>query len=97
MATDRFKISARRVEWREEFEGYHRKDGLIVKTDDDLLSATRIGVMQICSAKPVGLGARGSRGASGNYRGWAGEDRLDRQIARAIDDWDIFTGRSYGE
>ena len=38
--------------WEQEFRSYHRKDGLIVKSHDDLMSATRIGVMQIRSAKP---------------------------------------------
>ena len=35
---------------------YHYKNGLIVKVNDDLLSATRIGVMDIRHAKPVPLG-----------------------------------------
>lgn len=43
--------------WFNEFRGYHRKNGLIVKINDDLLSATRQGVMDIRYAKPVPLGA----------------------------------------
>lgn len=57
MRSDRFKVAAGCIEWQEEFLGYHRKDGLIVKTNDDLLSATRIGIMQLRSAKTVPLGS----------------------------------------
>lgn len=42
--------------WFEEFSSYHRKNGLIVKLNDDLMSATRIGVMDIRHAKSVPLG-----------------------------------------
>lgn len=45
MATGRFKVAAHLAEWFEEFRTYHRKDGLIVKLNDDILSATRIAVM----------------------------------------------------
>lgn len=33
MRSDRFKVAAGCIEWQEEFAGYHRKDGLIVKTN----------------------------------------------------------------
>jgi len=56
MRSDRFKVAAGCQEWQEEFLGYHRKDGLIVKTNDDLLSATRVGIMQLRSAKAIVLG-----------------------------------------
>ncbi len=42
--------------WFEEFSSYHRKNGLIVKLNDDLMSATRIGVIDIRYAKAVPLG-----------------------------------------
>jgi hypothetical protein len=47
--------------------------------NDDLMSATRIGVMQIRSAKVVSLG--------GDGRGWAGGgSKRDRgQIAQGVD------------
>ena len=45
MQTDRFKVFASLNDWFEEFRMYHRKDGKIVKERDDLMSATRIGVM----------------------------------------------------
>ena len=57
MRSDRFKVAAGCQEWSEEFLGYHRKDGLIVKTNDDLLSASRIGIMQLRSAKAIVLGS----------------------------------------
>lgn len=41
MQTGRFKVFKHLTDWFEEFRMYHRKDGKIVKLDDDLLSATR--------------------------------------------------------
>jgi hypothetical protein len=65
MPSDRFKVAAGCIEWQKEFLGYHRKDGLIVKTNDDLLSVTRIGIMQLRSAKPVVLGSTRRNVSSG--------------------------------
>jgi phage terminase large subunit-like protein len=45
MQTDRFKVFSHLSEWFEEFNLYHRKDGLIVKEGEDLLSATRYALM----------------------------------------------------
>jgi hypothetical protein len=45
MQTGRLKVFSNLNEWLEEFRLYHRKDGLIVKLADDILSATRIAVM----------------------------------------------------
>lgn len=56
MTTGRFKVASHLADWFEEFRGYHRKDGLIVKERDDLMSATRIGVMMLRHAKQVNLG-----------------------------------------
>jgi hypothetical protein len=47
MQTDRFKVFADQEQWFEEFRMYHRLDGKIVKERDDLMSATRIGVMML--------------------------------------------------
>lgn len=58
MSSGRFKVAANLVEWQDEYQSYHRKDGLIVKENDDLLSATRIGVMAIRHAKPGSLGSK---------------------------------------
>jgi hypothetical protein len=38
-------------EWFEEFRLFHRKDGIIVKLNDDLLSATRYAMMMRRKAK----------------------------------------------
>lgn len=78
----RLKVAPNLHLWREEFEMYHRKDGLIVKENDDLMSATRIGVMQIRSAKPP----------LGTYRGAVIGDSRQEAQRRAKDRWDIFTG-----
>lgn len=45
MQTGRFKVFRHLSDWFEEFRMYHRKDGKIVKLDDDLLSATRYAYM----------------------------------------------------
>ena len=41
MQSGRFKVFSHLNDWFEEFRMYHRKDGKIVKLDDDLMSATR--------------------------------------------------------
>lgn len=58
MRSERFKVAEGCTEWYEEFHSYYREKGLIVKKDDDLMSATRIGAMQIRSSKAVALGSR---------------------------------------
>ena len=45
MQTGRFKVFAGLDGWLQEFRLYHRKDGRVVKERDDLLSATRYGLM----------------------------------------------------
>lgn len=47
MQTGRLKVFATCGTWFEEFRLYHRVDGLIVKERDDLMSASRIGVMML--------------------------------------------------
>jgi hypothetical protein len=44
-------VFAHLAEWFEEFRLYHRKDGKIVKEADDLISATRYGVMTLRHAQ----------------------------------------------
>lgn len=51
MQTGRLKVFAHLNDWFEEFRMYHRKDGLIVKKTDDLMSATRYGMMMRRSAR----------------------------------------------
>ncbi len=45
MQTGRFKVFGTLSGWFAEKRGYHRKQGIIVKERDDLLSATRVAVM----------------------------------------------------
>jgi phage terminase large subunit-like protein len=58
MQTGRFKVFAHLRDWFEEFNLYHRKDGLIVKEGDDLMAATRYAVMMRRFAKVKGVPAR---------------------------------------
>jgi phage terminase large subunit-like protein len=53
LATGRLRVAAHLAEWFDEYQGYHRKDGIVVKIDDDLLSATRVACMDIRFAKPM--------------------------------------------
>ena len=51
MQTMRLKVFSHLEEWFEEFRLFHRKDGIIVKLNDDLLSATRYAMMMRRKAK----------------------------------------------
>lgn len=51
MQTGRLKVAAHLNDWWEEFRLYHRKDGLIVKEGDDLMAATRYGLMMLRYAR----------------------------------------------
>ncbi len=47
------KVFAHLGDWFEVFRLYHRKDGKVVKKADDLMSATRYGIMCLRFAKMV--------------------------------------------
>ena len=47
MQTSQLKIFKSCVQWFEEFNAYHRKDGKVVKEMEDLMSATRYGLMML--------------------------------------------------
>lgn len=47
MQTGRLKVFDHLNDWFEEFRLYHRKEGLIVKLNDDILSATRYALMML--------------------------------------------------
>lgn len=47
MQTGRFRVFSHLRKWFEEFNLYHRKDGIIVKLNDDLISASRYGMMML--------------------------------------------------
>jgi phage terminase large subunit-like protein len=56
MADGRFRVKAHCVDWFEEYRGYYRKDGQLVKVRDDLLSATRIALMMKRFGRPGPIG-----------------------------------------
>lgn len=58
MLTGRLKVFEHLNDWFEEFRLYHRKDGKVVKLEDDLMSATRYGVMSLRFARMPGLPQR---------------------------------------
>lgn len=51
MRTDRLKVFKTCALWFEEFRTYHRAEGKIVKERDDLMAATRYGVMMLRHAR----------------------------------------------
>lgn len=52
MQTQKLKVFETLLDWFEEFRLYHRKDGKVVKEFDDLMSATRYGIMMLRAAQP---------------------------------------------
>jgi hypothetical protein len=74
MQTGRFKVFDTLNDWFEEFRLYHRKEGRVVKLKDDLMSATRYGVMMLRKAEvdpAVWSAAKRPQGPSdplGDYR-----------------------------
>ena len=84
MRTGRLKVAVHLSDWWNEFRNYHRKDGLIVKMNDDLMSATRIAVMARRHSKPGALGSRARRNDNGREN--------TPEAIRARNDFDIFTG-----
>ena len=61
--TGRFKVASHLSEWFSEFRLYHRKDGLIVAAEDDLMSATEKFIMAKRFARPLPLGSKVARRA----------------------------------
>lgn len=62
MQTGRFKVFDHLHDWFEEFSIYHRKDGKLVKEYDDLMSATRYGLVMLRFAE-----CRGGRKGKGAF------------------------------
>lgn len=50
MRTGRWKVAEHLADWWEEYRLYHRKDGKLVKLRDDLMSASRYGLMMLRAA-----------------------------------------------
>lgn len=63
MQTGRFKVFAHLEDWFSEFRIMHRKDGLVVKDKEDLISATRYGMMmlRVATTEPRPEGPRARR------------------------------------
>jgi hypothetical protein len=53
MREGRLKVFRSCQMWFGEYRQYHRKDGMIVKDKDDLLSATRYGIMMLRYGVPL--------------------------------------------
>mgnify|MGYP002084519944 CR=1 FL=1 len=73
MNTGRLKVARHLNDWFEEFRLYHRKKGLVVKERDDLMAATRYGVMMLRHAivKPKpSSGPYGERSGGGSGSFW---------------------------
>lgn len=51
MQTGRWRVFSTCGAWKEEYELYYRKDGLIVKKGDDIMSASRVATMMLRFAK----------------------------------------------
>jgi hypothetical protein len=82
-ATGRLKVASHLTDVLDEYIGYHRISGLIHKVDDDLLSAIRVGLMDLRFAKP--LTGPGSISAG---------RMQEQQVARNID-FDVFSGQPF--
>ena len=54
MQTKRLRVFKHLLDWFSEFLLYHRKDGKVVKLEDDLMSATRYGLMMLRFAQVPG-------------------------------------------
>jgi hypothetical protein len=52
METGRLKVFRHLADWFDEFRLYHRKDGRVVKERDDLMSASRYGIMSLRFGRP---------------------------------------------
>ncbi len=73
MQTARFKVFANLLDWFEEFRLYHRKEGLIVKLGDDLMSASRYALMMRRFAVRQNQPAKGHQSlGTSNPAGWMG-------------------------
>ena len=77
--TGRLKFAGHLSECLEERRYYHRKEGIIVKMRDDILSAVRIFLMMKRFAKVTHLG---------------GENTARSRMPLPPQDWDVFTGGS---
>lgn len=64
MMSEKFKVAAHLKDWFEEYRNYYRKNGLLVKIRDDLMSASRVGVMAKRFARVSGKGSYSAQSAA---------------------------------
>jgi hypothetical protein len=85
LANGELRVYRHLTDWFSEYRMYHRKeDGLVNKINDDLMSATRILVMGIHTAREM----------EGGWDGFhAGEPRGSKPRMCNGLDFDLFTGR----
>lgn len=50
-STQRLRVAKHLTDWFDEYRQYHREKGKVVKEQDDLMSATRVGLMMLRHAK----------------------------------------------
>jgi phage terminase large subunit-like protein len=72
MQTGRLKVFAHLEDWFTEFRAYHRKDGLVVKKKEDLMCATRYGLMMLRFARTKPRPSGSVRPARKGAGGWMG-------------------------
>lgn len=71
MKTGRWKVFSHLEDWFSEFRVYHRKDGIVVKERDDLMSASRYGAMMLRFAEVLKKPPK-RRPHNGRGPGWMG-------------------------
>jgi hypothetical protein len=81
MRTGRFRVCEDLHDWWFEYRLYHRKDGIIVQEDDDLLSATMKAIMM-------------KRYAKAGPIGWVPQRPPTNYTPRSTD-FDVFTGEPF--
>jgi phage terminase large subunit-like protein len=74
MTTGRWKVANHLKDWFEEYRTYHRDKGLIVKVRDDIMSASRVGMMMRRYAKRLPTFDPRGRAANGGVRMATGLD-----------------------
>ncbi|MBX9697854.1 MAG: terminase large subunit, partial [Acetobacteraceae bacterium] len=65
--TSRLRVAEHLGDWWEEYRLYHRKDGKLVKLRDDLMSATRYGLMMLRHAAVEPRGPQRAMAEGGNF------------------------------
>jgi hypothetical protein len=70
METGRFKVFSNLADWMDEFRLYHRKDGRVVKERDDLISASRYGLMMLRHARVKPAPKLAARAMPAGAGGW---------------------------